>query len=65
MIYGNDSVYERALDTHKEHCRRLWYPLFVLRNPILDGVWNKYAILLSVLLQELEKPVDQRLQWLL
>ncbi|KNG79896.1 galactosyl transferase GMA12/MNN10 family protein [Aspergillus nomiae NRRL 13137] len=65
MIYGNNSVYERALDTHKEHCRRLRYPLFVLRRPILDGVWNKYAILLSVLLQELEKPVDRQLQWLL
>lgn len=65
MIYGNNSIYESALDTHKEHCRRLRYPLFVLRKPILDGVWNKYAILLSVLLQELEKPVDRRLQWLL
>jgi hypothetical protein len=65
MIYGNNSIYERALDTHREHSRRLGYPLFVLRTPILDGVWNKYAILLSVLLQELEKPLDRRLQWLL
>jgi hypothetical protein len=64
MIYGNNSIYERALDTHREHSRRLGYPLFVLRTPILDGVWNKYAILLSVLLQELEKPLDRRLQWL-
>lgn len=32
---------------------------------MLEGVWNKNAILLSLLLQELEKPLDQRLEWLL
>lgn len=66
MIYGdNKSIYERALDTHREHSNRMGYSLFVLRRSILDGVWNKNAILLSLLLQELEKPVDQRLEWLL
>ncbi|GFG13353.1 glycosyltransferase 6 [Aspergillus udagawae] len=64
MIYGNISIYERTLETHKEHSRRLGYPLTVLRNPILNGIWNKLAILQSVLLRELEKPADQRLQWL-
>jgi hypothetical protein len=32
---------------------------------MLDGYWNKLAILLSVMLQELAKPDDQRLEWLL
>ncbi|GIC93189.1 glycosyltransferase family 34 protein [Aspergillus udagawae] len=64
MIYGNISIYERTLETHKEHSRRLGYPLTVLRNPILNGIWNKLAILQSVLLRELEKPAEQRLQWL-
>ncbi|KAF4158533.1 hypothetical protein CNMCM6936_002820 [Aspergillus lentulus] len=64
MIYGNHSIYDRTLETHKEHSRRLGYPLTVLRNPILKGIWNKLAILQSVLLRELEKPADQRLQWL-
>ncbi|KKK18795.1 hypothetical protein AOCH_006782 [Aspergillus ochraceoroseus] len=65
MIYGgNNTLYERAIETHQEHSRRLGYPLFILQREILDGVWNKYAILLSVLLQELAKPSDQRLQWL-
>ncbi|KAH1778055.1 hypothetical protein KXX07_004958 [Aspergillus fumigatus] len=36
----------------------------LLRNPILHGIWNKLAILQSVVLRELEKPADQRLQWL-
>lgn len=65
MIYGNNSIYERALETHQEHSRRLGYPLLVLHRPILDGTFNKYAILLSAMLQELQKPPDRRLQWLL
>lgn len=65
MLYGNNSVYERAFRTHEEHSRRLGYPLLALRNPVLDGVWNKYFALLSALMQELEKPADRRLQWLL
>ncbi|KAH2958921.1 hypothetical protein ACP6JB_008245 [Aspergillus fumigatus] len=36
----------------------------LLRNPILHGIWNKLVILQSVVLRELEKPADQRLQWL-
>ncbi|KAL2866096.1 uncharacterized protein BJX67DRAFT_356565 [Aspergillus lucknowensis] len=64
MIYGNHSIYDRAIATHQEHSRRLGYPLHVLRREILDGVWNKYAILLQVLLQELAKPPEQRLEWL-
>ena len=65
MIYGNNTIYEQALQTHEEHSRRLGYAMFVLRKPVLDGVWNKYVALLSTLMQELEKPIDRRLQWLL
>ncbi|KAL4873559.1 hypothetical protein BDV12DRAFT_80716 [Aspergillus spectabilis] len=64
MIYGNNTVYERAVETHKEHCRRLGYPLFLLRREVLDGVWNKLAYLISLIVQELEKPPGQRLEWL-
>lgn len=65
MIYGNNSIYEKAIQTHEEHSRRLGYPLLVLRNPVLEGVWNKYIALLTTLLEELEKPPDRRLEWLL
>ena len=65
MLYGNNSVYERAFRTHEEHSRRLGYPLLTLRKLVLEGVWNKYFVLLSAIVQELEKPVDRRLQWLL
>lgn len=65
MLYGNSSVYERAFQTHQEHSRRLGYPLMALRSPVLDGVWNKYFALLSVLVRELEQAPDRRLQWLM
>lgn len=65
MLYSNNPVYERAFQTHQEHSRRWGYPLLALRSPVLDGVWNKNFVLLSALVQELEKPPDQRLQWLL
>lgn len=65
MLYGNNLVYERAFQTHQEHSHRWGYPLLALRNPVLDGVWNKNFVLLSALVQELEKPPDRRLQWLL
>ncbi|KAJ5913802.1 galactosyl transferase GMA12/MNN10 family protein [Penicillium tannophilum] len=64
MIYGNNTVYDKALETHKLHGQRFNYPLSILRQPILDGTFNKYAILLSLILQELAKPEGQRLEWL-
>lgn len=65
MIYGNNSIYERGLKTHEEHSRRFGYPLSVLRRPIVDGTFNKYAALLSEILSEMEKPSHEQLQWLL
>lgn len=65
MIYGDKPIYQRALDTHREHSRRFGYPHIVLRTSILDSVWSKPAILLSLLLQELQKPPSERLEWLL
>lgn len=64
-IYGNHTIYKRTMATHEKQSRRLGYPLFVLESPILDSYWNKYAIILSVMLQELAKPADKRLEWLL
>ncbi|KAJ9261678.1 CAZyme family GT34 [Paecilomyces variotii] len=63
-IYGNHTIYKRTMATHEKQSRRLGYPLFVLESPILDSYWNKYAIILSVMLQELAKPADKRLEWL-
>ncbi|KAJ6013357.1 galactosyl transferase GMA12/MNN10 family protein [Penicillium herquei] len=64
MIYGGRSIYEKALASHEEHSRRNNHPLTILRDPIIDRRWNKYLILMTRLVEELEKPEAHRLQWL-
>ncbi|KAK2741912.1 hypothetical protein FQN57_005471 [Myotisia sp. PD_48] len=65
MIYGErGQIYEKALATHTEHSRRLGYPQIVLRDQLIDGIWNKPAILIRLILQELDKPLNEQLQWL-
>jgi hypothetical protein len=65
IIFGGHSIYDDALVSHRNHSEKFGYPMTVLRTSILDDVWNKPAIILSRLLQEMEKPVGQRLEWLL
>lgn len=65
MVYGNRTAYYRGLETHENHARRFGYPMTVLRKPILGGFWSKPAILLSTIIEELEKPDDERVEWLL
>ncbi|PYH96559.1 hypothetical protein BO71DRAFT_417747 [Aspergillus ellipticus CBS 707.79] len=64
MVYGNNSVYYRALKTHEDHSRRFGYPMTVLHKPLLEGAWSKTAILLRALIEELEKPEAQQVRWL-
>ncbi|EXJ81885.1 hypothetical protein A1O1_07950 [Capronia coronata CBS 617.96] len=66
MAYGDDtSVYDRAIQSHARHAARHNYPLFVLRREIAEGYWSKTLYLISLLIQELSKPEDQRLEWLM
>lgn len=64
LFHGKDPTYVRAIQSHQAHNRRFGYPLFVLRHGILDGIWNKPAYLLAILLEELRKPEAHRLKWL-
>lgn len=64
VLYGS-SIYERTVKTHALHDRLQGYPLFVLRQTIMDDVWTKPAYILSLLLRELAKPQEERLEWLL
>ena len=65
IVFGaTNPVYERALLTHTAHNERHGYLMYVLRQTILDDVWTKPAFILSLLLDELAKPEDQRLEWL-
>lgn len=65
LFHGRDPTLVRAIQTHEEHNRRYGYPLLLLRHTILDGIWSKPAYLLAVLLEELRKPEEHRLRWLL
>jgi len=70
LFNGKDELMNHALRTHEAHNRRFGYPLYILRHELLnegtlDGVWNKPAYLLGVLLEEMRKPAGERLEWLL
>ena len=66
MLYGDrNPVYESALEGHMEHGRRHGYQIFVLRRQLLGRLWSKPAYILSILLEELQKPPESRLKWLL
>jgi len=57
-------AYEQALLTHHRHADLHNYPIFDLKTTIIDDLWNKPAHLLSIIMDELLKPEDRRLQWL-
>jgi hypothetical protein len=64
MLYGEpDEVYERALQSHKRHCRRKGYPMHVLSQNVFGSFWNKQYYLLSVVMQELAKRPSERVHW--
>jgi hypothetical protein len=60
-----DVVYERALDTHIKHAEKHGYPMYVGRENAADGMFNKIAFILHIVLQELYKPAEARIEWLL
>lgn len=59
-----DVLYERALDTHVQHAKRHGYPIYIARENAADGMFNKIAYIVDVLLNELFKPADERVEWL-
>ncbi|GME25725.1 Lactonase 7-bladed beta propeller [Neofusicoccum parvum] len=66
VLYGDPNpTYERALRTHELHSRIHGMRQLVLREQVVDGVWNKPAFILSTLADELAKPAHTRLEWLL
>ncbi|KAL4727028.1 hypothetical protein ACLX1H_005928 [Fusarium chlamydosporum] len=56
--------YQKALHTHVLHCMIHNTRLDVMCSPIVDSLWNKPAFILSLLLDEMMKPADERLEWL-
>jgi len=60
-----DILYERALDTHVQHAAKHGYPMYMARENAAEGMFNKIAYILDVLLNELFKPAEDRVEWLL
>lgn len=66
MLYGgSNSLYERAISTHKKHAERWGHRFQVLREDITSGFWNKPAYMLYSVTQELTKPLYDRAEWLM
>ncbi|GAB7356091.1 hypothetical protein MBLNU459_g6698t2 [Dothideomycetes sp. NU459] len=64
-IFGeHNDLYEAALKTHEKHNELHGYQMQTLRERIINNFWSKPAYLLSVLVEELAKPLDQRNDWL-
>lgn len=56
--------YQKAIETHILHNLVHGSQLHVLCTPIIDHMWNKQAFIQFVLLSELAKPPQQRLEWI-
>ncbi|KAH0340288.1 glycosyltransferase family 34 protein, partial [Aureobasidium melanogenum] len=64
-LFGEPNyLYEAALATHERHNALHGYQMQVLRERIHASFLAKPAYLMSVLVEELAKPWDERAQWL-
>jgi hypothetical protein len=63
--YGPQNVsYQPSLGTHLQYANLHDLQMHVLCTPILDHLWNKPAFILSLVLVEMAKPPQRRLQWM-
>jgi hypothetical protein len=60
-----DPPYENAIASHKLHNDIHGYPHFILREQMLRGLWSKHAYILTIIGNELAKPENERLEWVL
>ncbi|KAL4993741.1 hypothetical protein BDV10DRAFT_198068 [Aspergillus recurvatus] len=66
MLYGpRNALYERALQSHRRHAEKWGYGMEVLQNEITTGYWNKPSYLLALVIRELSRPVNERVEWLM
>ncbi|KAL4887657.1 cytochrome P450 [Aspergillus karnatakaensis] len=66
MLYGQrNTLYERALQSHRRHAERWGYGMEVLQEEISVGYWNKPNYLLYLVLRELTRPAAERVEWLM
>lgn len=56
--------YQKALKTHLLHSMIHGSSLEVMCTPVIDDLWNKPVFILSLLLDEMMKPPQERLEWM-
>ena len=64
MLYGTNELYVRAIETHVRHAKRHGYPAYVLREELIEGIWNKLLWIIHAMVLELHKG-DQGAEWLM
>lgn len=65
-LFGQENeLYEAAIRSHEEHNRLHGYELKVLRERIVNNFWSKPAYLLSLIVEELAKPEEERTEWIM
>jgi mannan polymerase II complex MNN10 subunit len=58
-------AYQRAVQSHMLHAAVHETSTHVLCEQLADGVWNKIAFLLNLVQNEMLKPKEERLEWIL
>lgn len=64
LIGEPNHLYEAALQTHEKHNKLHGYEMGVLRERIEGNFRAKPSYLFSLMVSELAKPVDKRIDWL-
>lgn len=64
--YGQATThYPKAFQTHLLHSLVHGTEVRVMCDPIIEGLWNKPAFILNLLMEEALKPIEQRLEWIM
>ena len=67
MLYGppaEDETTQLVIAGHRRHAELNGHSIHVLDRQILHGLWSKHAYMLSIMLEQMQKPEDKRTQWL-
>jgi hypothetical protein len=68
FAYDDERKYLSDLDpltSHQSHATLHNYPIFIQRMPTDPGPWYHTLTLISLILQELGKPLEERVEWLM
>ncbi|KAH8645289.1 hypothetical protein IG631_02753 [Alternaria alternata] len=62
---GDKTQNARILTPHDFHNEYFRYETHTLRMPIVRGALNRFLYLQSLVIKELQKPIEQRMEWIL